>query len=85
MSETPRTVSWRGQGSRSVFGFGALNIGLMAIAALAIVGGYVLLADGSITAAPLLLTLGYVVLVPLTLLAGYRRLRDDDQPSSDED
>lgn len=43
--------------------------GLLGLAGLAvIVLGYVLLAQGSITAAPLLLVLGYLVLLPLALV-----------------
>jgi hypothetical protein len=41
-------------------------LGIAGLIALAL--GYVLLAKGSITAAPLLLVLGYVVLVPLALI-----------------
>jgi hypothetical protein len=41
-------------------------LGVAGLIALAL--GYVLLAQGSITAAPLLLVLGYVVLVPLALI-----------------
>ena len=43
--------------------------GILGLAGLAvIVLGYVLLAQGSITAAPLLLVLGYLVLLPLALV-----------------
>ena len=43
--------------------------GILALAGLAvIVLGYALLAQGSITAAPLLLVLGYLVLLPLALV-----------------
>lgn len=59
-------------------GFGLANVGIMGLAVLAIVWGYVLLHRGSVTAAPLLLTLGYMVLLPLGLLFGYRRLRGRD-------
>jgi uncharacterized membrane protein HdeD (DUF308 family) len=41
---------------------------LAAAGLLSIVLGYVLLAQGSITAAPLLLVLGYVVLLPLAII-----------------
>jgi hypothetical protein len=37
---------------------------LLAAGVLAIVGGFVLLANGSIVAAPLILMLGYLVLIP---------------------
>lgn len=60
------------------FGFGLANIGIIVLAVLAIVWGYVLLSRGSVTAAPLLLVLGYMVLLPLGLLFGYRRLRSRD-------
>ena len=48
--------------------FSAVN-GVLGAAGLgAIVLGYTLLAQGSITAAPLLLVLGYVVLLPLAII-----------------
>lgn len=61
------------------FGLGIANLLLLAAAAAAIIGGYVLLDRGSITAAPILLVLGYVVLVPAGLLVGSRR-RDGRPP-----
>jgi len=45
--------------------FGAVNAVLFAGAALVLGAGYVLLARGSTTAAPILLVLGYCVLLPL--------------------
>ncbi|MEZ4414994.1 MAG: hypothetical protein R3E10_04510 [Gemmatimonadota bacterium] len=48
--------------------FSAIN-GVLGVAGLAAVGlGYLLLSQGSITAAPLLLVLGYVILIPLALI-----------------
>lgn len=48
--------------------FSGVNLAL-AVAGLAVVAlGYYLLAQGSITAAPLLLVLGYVVLLPLAII-----------------
>jgi hypothetical protein len=42
---------------------------ILAVAGLACIAlGYVLLSQGSITAAPLLLVLGYVVLLPLAII-----------------
>jgi hypothetical protein len=41
-------------------------VGLAGMVALTL--GYVLLAQGSVTAAPLLLVLGYVVLLPLAII-----------------
>ena len=48
--------------------FSAVNGALGAAGIGAIVLGYYLLAQGSITAAPLLLVLGYVVLLPLAII-----------------
>ena len=55
----------RGTGSLR---FSRVNLMLGGAALLALALGYVLLAQGSITAAPILLVLGYVVLVPLALI-----------------
>lgn len=49
--------------------FGRTNAILGAAGLASLVLGYVLLAQGSITAAPLLLVLGYVVLLPLAIIA----------------
>ena len=48
--------------------FSRVNALLGVAGLVALVLGYVLLAQGSITAAPLLLVLGYVVLFPLALI-----------------
>ena len=48
--------------------FSAVNAGLAVAGLLSIVIGYILLAQGSITAAPLLLVLGYVVLLPAAII-----------------
>lgn len=48
--------------------FSAVNGALGAAGLGAIALGYYLLAQGSITAAPLLLVLGYVVLLPLAII-----------------
>ena len=48
--------------------FSAINGVLLAAGLAAIVGGYVLLADGSTVGAPLLLVLGYAVLIPLAII-----------------
>lgn len=48
--------------------FSTRNWALAAAALVSIVLGYVLLGQGSITAAPFLLVLGYVVLIPLAIL-----------------
>ncbi|MBM3314637.1 DUF3098 domain-containing protein [candidate division WOR-3 bacterium] len=49
------------------------NYILMAVALLTIAVGFIILARGSITAAPILLVLGYCVLVPLSLMLTFRR------------
>lgn len=48
--------------------FSTVNLALGAAGLAALVVGYWLLAQGSITAAPLLLVLGYVVLLPLAII-----------------
>lgn len=65
----PRTEKERTRFRRS-------NLLLLAGAAATIVGGYVLLDRGSITAAPILLVVGYAVLIPAGLLVGSRRKGD---------
>ncbi len=47
--------------------FGAKNAVFAAAGSACLVAGYWLLAQGSITVAPLLLVLGYVVLLPLAI------------------
>lgn len=47
--------------------FGAKNVGFLVAAVLALAVGYLLLAGGSTTLAPVLLVLGYCVLFPLGL------------------
>ena len=55
-------------GPQSRLQFGPVNLALLGGAALALAGGYLLLAQGSTTAAPVLLVLGYCVLLPLGLI-----------------
>jgi hypothetical protein len=45
------------------------NYIIFAVAAAAILGGYIALSRGSITLAPILLLLGYLVLIPWGILA----------------
>jgi hypothetical protein len=45
-----------------------VNYALMSAGLVAVAGGFVLLAGGSIVAAPLLLGLGYVVLIPVGII-----------------
>jgi hypothetical protein len=81
MNDRPDRRDAPGDSRRAWLGFGLANIGIMALAVLAIVWGYVLLSRGSVTAAPILLVFGYMVLLPLGLLFGYRRLRGSDSDS----
>lgn len=48
--------------------FGPVNLALGAAGLVTLVLGYWLLAQGSVTAAPLLLVLAYVVLLPLAII-----------------
>ncbi len=48
--------------------FGRKNYILFGVAALVILAGYVALARGSITLAPILLLLGYLVVIPWAIL-----------------
>ena len=52
----------------SDLGFGKKNAAFFVAGLIAIAIGYVLLAQGSIAAAPVLLVLGYVVLMPLAIM-----------------
>lgn len=49
--------------------FGRRNYILFGVAALIILAGYVALARGSITLAPILLLVGYLVVIPWAILA----------------
>ncbi|MDP2469623.1 MAG: hypothetical protein Q8W45_10520 [Candidatus Palauibacterales bacterium] len=53
------------------------NIALLAVGAVVVLFGYVLLDRGSVVWAPLLLCAGYVVLIPAGLLLGFRGARND--------
>jgi hypothetical protein len=65
MASRPKTTTPE---DRPSLRFSVVN-GVLGVAGLAaIVAGYALLAQGSITAAPLLLVLGYVVLLPLAII-----------------
>ena len=50
------------------FQWGVLNSALLGIGVVVLVAGYVILARGSLTLAPILLVTGYCVLVPASLL-----------------
>jgi len=55
-------------GPQSRLQFGPVNVALLGGAVAALAAGYLLLASGSTTAAPVLLVLGYCVLLPLGLI-----------------
>ena len=61
-------MTMQSSGPQSRLQFGPLNLALLGGSALSITGGYVMLAQGSTTAAPVLLVLGYCVLLPLGLI-----------------
>jgi len=54
--------------SQSRLQFGAVNAVLFGGAAVVLGAGYLLLARGSTTAAPILLVVGYCILLPLGLI-----------------
>lgn len=67
MSNEPSRNDAAGTGARPLR-FSRINL-ILALAGVVAIGlGYWLLADGSITAAPMLLVLGYVVLIPLAII-----------------
>jgi hypothetical protein len=57
-----------GSSGRSSLQFTGKNYGLLAAGIVAIAIGYLLLAQGSITLAPILLILGYCVLIPIAII-----------------
>jgi hypothetical protein len=63
MPNKPRTTQ-----APAALKFTKVNAALGVAGLAALVGGYALLAQGSITAAPLLLVLGYVVLLPMAII-----------------
>jgi hypothetical protein len=65
---TPRAASAPSTSSESNLRFSLLNGVFLAAGLLCIVVGFMLLAGGSVNAAPLLLVLGFAVLVPLGII-----------------
>ena len=61
-------MTMQSSGPQSRLRFGPVNFVLFSGTAVALAAGYVLLAQGSTTAAPVLLVLGYCVLLPLGLI-----------------
>jgi hypothetical protein len=60
-------------------GFGKLNYILMAVGLGMIIIGYILLAVGDITGAPILLVLGYCAVLPAAILIG-RKSKTEQAP-----
>ncbi|RKX29535.1 MAG: hypothetical protein DRP47_01485 [Candidatus Zixiibacteriota bacterium] len=63
--------------------FGTRNYIVFAIALVVIILGYVTLAQGSLTLAPLLLVIGYCVLIPVALIIkdpSIMQQESDDEP-----
>jgi hypothetical protein len=58
----------KGAAAPPALAFSTINLVLGVAGLIALAVGYLLLSQGSITAAPILLVLGYVVLVPLALI-----------------
>ncbi|MBI4539012.1 MAG: hypothetical protein HY704_05815 [Gemmatimonadetes bacterium] len=66
---SPRKPQARGaEDRRPSLRFSAINLALVLAGLVSITIGYLLLAQGSVAAAPLLLVLGYVVLLPLGII-----------------
>ncbi len=65
---TKKKTSKSRSDSKAPLRFSAINAVLGVAGILAVILGYYLLAQGSITAAPLLLVLGYLVLLPLAII-----------------
>lgn len=68
--------------SEESLGFNKLNYILMAIGLGMIIVGFILLAVGDITGAPILLVLGYCAVLPLAILIN-KRSKSDEQSSGD--
>ena len=67
-TETPSPVPLRSAPRSTLAHFTKVNALLGAGGIAALTAGYWLLAQGSITAAPMLLVLGYVVLLPMAII-----------------
>lgn len=66
---SPKKSQTKGEDARPPsLRFSTVNLALVLGGLLSVTIGYVLLAQGSVTAAPLLLVLGYVVLLPLGII-----------------
>lgn len=68
ISKKPSRASGSKKSLGESLGFGKLNYILLAIGLGFIVLGYIFLASGSITIAPILLVIGYCVILPIGIL-----------------
>ena len=73
----PTSQSSGGTARDSFLAFKPLNYWLLGAALVVVVLGYILLNQGSVTAAPFLLVLGYCVLIPAAFIVGLRGPRED--------
>ena len=60
--------------------FGRRNYTWFGIGILAIVIGYILLAMGSITLAPILLVAGYCVIIPISIIISGEKKNKEEKP-----
>ena len=61
-------MTMHSSGPQSRLRFGPVNFALLGGTVVALAAGYLMLAQGSTTTAPVLLVLGYCVLLPLGLI-----------------
>jgi len=66
-------------------GFGKLNYVLMAVGLGMIILGYVFLATGDITAAPILLVIGYCAVLPAAILIHGRSKKEPLEAATGQD
>jgi uncharacterized membrane protein HdeD (DUF308 family) len=64
----PKAIANTAEPREGALRFSLLNWALLAAGVIAVVLGYLALAQGSTALAPLLLVLGYVILVPLGII-----------------
>lgn len=64
--------------------FGTRNYIILGVALVVIIAGYILLAQGSITAAPLLLVIGYCVIIPVAIILRDPSRREQDAAAPEE-
>ena len=64
----PKATATTAEPREGALRFSLLNWALLAAGVVAVVLGFLALAQGSTVAAPLLLVLGYVILVPLGII-----------------